>query len=183
MPAVGWQGETGTARRRTVGAVRRTRTYIAPGTSAYVQATSAEPDTGLEGSVFYGADTGVRYGSNNGKAGKHVVCRADQDVGRSAVMSITDDFIAAVDCAAAFSSPTPSSAPAAAKSRAATAPPFLFSTSSVDVARRGPGSPAFIDWTHLQGSSHSSAFRCQTWSLDDGLLHRGVAKARSVRDN
>ncbi|MEU1985232.1 type VII secretion protein EccB [Nocardia sp. NPDC019395] len=45
-------------------------TYIAPGTGAYVQTTGIEPDSRRKDSVFYIADTGVRFGIKNGDAVK-----------------------------------------------------------------------------------------------------------------
>ncbi|WP_328390962.1 type VII secretion protein EccB [Nocardia sp. NBC_00416] len=44
--------------------------YLAPGTGAYVQTTGIEPDSQRKDSVFYIADTGVRYGIKNADAAK-----------------------------------------------------------------------------------------------------------------
>ncbi|MGW0003380.1 type VII secretion protein EccB [Nocardia grenadensis] len=44
--------------------------YLAPGTGAYVQTTGIEPDSSRKDSVFYIADTGVRYGIKNADAAK-----------------------------------------------------------------------------------------------------------------
>lgn len=45
-------------------------TYIAPGTGAYVQTTGIEPDSRRKDSIFYIADTGVRFGIENAEAAK-----------------------------------------------------------------------------------------------------------------
>ncbi|MBF6349349.1 MULTISPECIES: type VII secretion protein EccB [Nocardia] len=45
-------------------------TYIAPGTGAYVQTTGIEPDSRRKDSIFYIADTGVRFGIKNADAAK-----------------------------------------------------------------------------------------------------------------
>lgn len=45
-------------------------TYIAPGTGAYVQTTGIEPDSRRKDSIFYIADTGVRFGIKNADAVK-----------------------------------------------------------------------------------------------------------------
>lgn len=42
--------------------------YIPPGFGMYAQSTSITPDTGRRGSLFYIADTGVRYGITDGEA-------------------------------------------------------------------------------------------------------------------
>ncbi|MET8797081.1 type VII secretion protein EccB [Nocardia sp. NPDC004568] len=44
--------------------------YLAPGTGAYVQTTGIEPDSRRKDSIFYIADTGVRYGIENADAAK-----------------------------------------------------------------------------------------------------------------
>lgn len=44
--------------------------YLAPGTGAYVQTTGIEPDSSRKDSIFYIADTGVRYGIKNADAAK-----------------------------------------------------------------------------------------------------------------
>lgn len=44
--------------------------YMAPGTGAYVQSTGIEPDSRRKDSIFYIADTGVRYGIKNADAAK-----------------------------------------------------------------------------------------------------------------
>lgn len=45
-------------------------TYIPPGTGAYVQTTGIEPDSRRKDSIFYIADTGVRFGIKNADAAK-----------------------------------------------------------------------------------------------------------------
>ncbi|WP_280397435.1 type VII secretion protein EccB [Nocardia carnea] len=45
-------------------------TYIPPGTGAYVQTTGIEPDSRRKDSIFYIADTGVRFGIKNADAVK-----------------------------------------------------------------------------------------------------------------
>ncbi|MBF6356187.1 type VII secretion protein EccB [Nocardia higoensis] len=45
-------------------------TYIPPGTGAFVQSTGIEPDSTRKDSMFYVADTGVRYGIKNADAQK-----------------------------------------------------------------------------------------------------------------
>lgn len=45
-------------------------TYIPPGTGAFVQTTGIEPDSTRKDSMFYVADTGVRYGIKNAEAQK-----------------------------------------------------------------------------------------------------------------
>lgn len=44
--------------------------YLAPGTGAYVQTTGIEPDSRRKDSIFYIADTGVRYGIKNADSAK-----------------------------------------------------------------------------------------------------------------
>lgn len=44
--------------------------YVKPGTGAFVQTTGIEPDSRRKDSLFYIADTGVRYGIKNGDAVK-----------------------------------------------------------------------------------------------------------------
>ncbi|MEU4312645.1 type VII secretion protein EccB [Nocardia sp. NPDC024068] len=44
--------------------------YIAPGTGAYVQTTGIEPDSKRKDSIFYIADTGVRFGIKNADSAK-----------------------------------------------------------------------------------------------------------------
>ncbi|NUP26718.1 MAG: type VII secretion protein EccB [Nocardia sp.] len=44
--------------------------YLTPGTGAYVQSTGIEPDSRRKDSIFYIADTGVRFGIKNADAAK-----------------------------------------------------------------------------------------------------------------
>jgi type VII secretion protein EccB len=54
--------------------------YIPPGTGAFIQSTGIEPDSRRKDSMFYIADTGVRYGIKNAEAAKALGMDPDQNV-------------------------------------------------------------------------------------------------------
>ncbi|MFD0365906.1 type VII secretion protein EccB [Nocardia sp. GCM10030253] len=54
--------------------------YIKPGTGAFIQSTGIEPDSRRKDSMFYIADTGVRYGIKNAEAAKALGMDPDDNV-------------------------------------------------------------------------------------------------------
>jgi type VII secretion protein EccB len=54
--------------------------YIPPGTGAFIQSTGIEPDSRRKDSMFYIADTGVRYGIKNAEAAKALGMDPEQNV-------------------------------------------------------------------------------------------------------
>ncbi|WP_406236420.1 type VII secretion protein EccB [Nocardia sp. NBC_01009] len=54
--------------------------YIKPGTGAFIQSTGIEPDSRRKDSMFYIADTGVRYGIKNADSAKALGMDTEADV-------------------------------------------------------------------------------------------------------